>query len=132
MAAVMNSSWISGLGPGLLATLLGTIAADYYLIAPLHTLTFDLSRAVQLSAFIGSAVLISSLNHSRRRALTALAAAREQLEARVMQRTAELATTNADLRIEIKRRTRSERNFRSLIDAAPDAMIVMGSDGRII
>src|ERR1043166_2388528 len=36
LGAVMLSSWISGLGPGLLATLLGTLAADYYLLAPIH------------------------------------------------------------------------------------------------
>jgi K+-sensing histidine kinase KdpD len=41
LGAVMLSSWISGLGPGLLSTLLGTAAADYYLLAPIHVLTFD-------------------------------------------------------------------------------------------
>jgi PAS domain S-box-containing protein len=132
LAAVMIASWISGLGPGLLATVLGTFAADYYLIAPIHTLTFDLSRVVQLSAFVGSAVLISSLNDSRRRALTALAAAHEQLETRVSERTAELARTNDNLHGEIERRSRSERNFRHLIDAAPDAILVIEGGGRII
>ena len=37
LAAVMLSSWISGLGPGLMATVLGTLAADFFLIAPIHT-----------------------------------------------------------------------------------------------
>src|SRR4051812_46578488 len=71
LGAVMLSSWISGLGPGLLSTLLGTVAADYYLLAPIHSLTFDASRIVQLSAFVGVAILISSLNDSRRRAIAA-------------------------------------------------------------
>lgn len=48
LGAVMLSSWISGLGPGLVATLLGTVAADYFLLPPIHTLTFDASRVVQL------------------------------------------------------------------------------------
>jgi PAS domain S-box-containing protein len=132
LGAVMITSWISGLGPGLLATLLGTIAADYFLLAPIHTLTFDVSRVVQLSAFIGVAVLISSLNNSRWHAFLALAAAREQLEMRVTARTAELAKTNDDLRTEIERRSRTERNFRRLINAAPDAILVINSDGCII
>src|SRR5689334_19042323 len=94
LGAVMLSSWISGLGPGLVSTLLGTIAADYYFLPPIHTLTFDVERVIQLSAFIGTAVLISSLNGSRRRAIDALAAAHVQLEHRVAERTAELDEAN--------------------------------------
>jgi signal transduction histidine kinase/CheY-like chemotaxis protein len=98
LGAVMLSSWISGLGPGLLSTVLGTLAADYYLLPPLHTLSFDASRVVRLSVFFGIAVLISSFNGFRRRALAALAAARAELEHRVKERTAELARSNEDLR----------------------------------
>lgn len=132
LGAVMLSSWISGVGPGLMATILGTLAADYFLIAPIHTVSFDSARAVQLSTFVAVSVLISSLNDSRRRVLNALAAEGEQLERRVAGRTAELATTNERLRAEIDRRNQSERNFRGLIDAAPDAILVIDSDGRII
>jgi PAS domain S-box-containing protein len=132
LGAVMLSSWVGGLGPGIMATVLSTLAADYFLIPPLHTITFDASRVVQLSAFVGIAALISSLNDSRRRALTALAAERGQLEERVVERTAELATANESLRAEMERRERSERNFRGLIDAAPDAILVIDSDGRIL
>jgi len=132
LGAVMLSSWISGLGPGLLATLLGTLAADYFLLAPIHRFTFDASRVVQLSAFLGIAVLISSLNDSRRRALAALATAHAKLEDRVRERTAELAQANDALRAEIEQRNRSERNFRGLIDAAPDAILVIDSHGTIV
>jgi len=131
LAAVMLSSWISGLGPGIMSTILGTLAADYFLIAPLHTVTFDASRIVQLSAFIATAGLISYLNESRRRAVGALAAERSQLEDHVTQRTAELRAANDALRDEIDRRNRSERNFRGLIDAAPDAILVIDSAGLI-
>jgi PAS domain S-box-containing protein len=132
LGAVMLSSWISGLGPGIMATVLGTLGADYFLIAPIHTISFDGSRLVQLSAFVGISVLISSLNDSRRRAVDALADERAQLEDRVTARTAELANANDSLRAEIERRSRSERNFRGLIDAAPDAIIVIDQDGRIV
>ncbi len=128
----MLSSWISGLGPGILSTVLGTLAADYFLIPPLHTLTFDSSRVVQLSAFVAIAVLISSLNDSRRRAVAELATERIELEKRVRERTAELATANDTLRGEIERRNQSERNFRNLIDAAPDAILVIDTDGRVL
>jgi PAS domain S-box-containing protein len=132
LGAVMLTSWISGLGPGILATVLGTLAADYFLISPLYTLTFDSSRAVQLSVFVAISVLISSLNAARRRAVDALAAEQIQLEKRVRERTAELATANDTLRSEIERRNQSERNFRGLIDAAPDAIVVIDTDGRVL
>src|SRR3954454_13235222 len=132
LGAVMLSSWIGGLGPGIVATVLGTLAADYFVIEPIHSLTFDASRLVQLSAFIAIAGLISSLNGSRRRAVDALATERAQLETRVAERTAELLSTNDILRTEIDGRTRSERNFRGLIDAAPDAIIVIDDRGRMV
>ena len=131
LAAVMLSSWAGGLGPGIMSTVLGTLAADSFLIAPLHTVTFDASRIVQLSAFIATAGLISYLNESRRRAVHALGAERSQLEDRVAQRTAELQAANDALRDEIDGRNRSERNFRGLIDAAPDAILVIDSAGLI-
>ena len=87
LGAVMLSSWISGFGPGILSTLLGTLAADYFLLPPVATLTFDASRVVQLLVFITTAALISSLNESRRRAVDALAAEHAQLERRVAART---------------------------------------------
>ena len=47
------------------------IGGRLLLIEPIHSLTFDASRLVQLSAFIAVSGLISSLNGSRRRALDA-------------------------------------------------------------
>ena len=132
LGAVMLSSWISGLGPGILATALGMLAADYFLISPLHSITLDGSRIVQLSAFVGTSALISSLNESRRRAVEALHVERSHLEDRVAARTAELTQANDDLRSEVDRRNRSERNFRGLIDAAPDGILVIDNEGRIL
>ena len=85
-----------------MATVLGTLAADYFLIAPLHAMTFDASRLVQLSAFVGIAALISSLNDSRRRRWRPRPRVRN-LEDRVIERTAELATANDSLRAEMER-----------------------------
>jgi PAS domain S-box-containing protein len=131
LGAVMLSSWVSGLGPGLVATLLGTVAADYFLVAPIYTITLDPSRLVQLSTFVAIAVLISSLNDARRRAIDTLAAEGARLDQRVTERTAELAAANDHLRAEMERRDQSERHFRGLIDAAPDAILVINNDGRV-
>jgi PAS domain S-box-containing protein len=132
LGAVMLSSWVGGRGPGIVSTALGTLAADYFLITPLYTVSLDVSRIIQLSAFVAISILISSLNDARRRAVDALADERTRLEERVVERTAELAAANDSLRAEIERRSQSERNFRGLIDAAPDAIVVIDTAGTIL
>ena len=69
--------------------------------------------------------LLSEVN-VRQQAEAALARARDQLEVRVAQRTAELAQANASLRLEIEERRRaetkllsSEARFRSIVETSP-------------
>ncbi|MCC5666266.1 PAS domain S-box protein [Nostoc sp. CHAB 5784] len=67
--AVMVSAWYGGLGPGLVATVLSTLAINYFFFKPFdpHNIT-NLSRLIPLVVFILAAGLISSLNESRRTA----------------------------------------------------------------
>lgn len=68
-AAVMVSAWYGGLGPGLLATVLSTLAINYFFFKPLYPQSItNLSRLVPLIVFMLAAGLISSLNESRRTA----------------------------------------------------------------
>ncbi|MEA5624418.1 PAS domain S-box protein [Nostoc sp. UHCC 0251] len=67
--AVMVSAWCGGLVPGLLATVLSTLAINYFFFKPLYPQSItNLSRLVPLVVFILTAALISSLNESRRTA----------------------------------------------------------------
>ncbi|WP_392535046.1 ATP-binding protein [Nostoc sp. C117] len=67
--AVMVSAWYGGLAPGLLATVLSTLALNYLFFQPLHTLNItNLNALVPLVVFILAAGLISYLNESRRTA----------------------------------------------------------------
>ena len=69
----------------------------------------------------------------------ALRKAHQELERRVEQRTAELARTNKELRIEIAERKRaeealreSEEKWRSLIENAPDTVLTVDREGQIL
>ncbi|MUG98768.1 PAS domain S-box protein [Scytonema sp. UIC 10036] len=66
-AAVMVSSWYGGLGSGLLATALSTLAINYFLVEPISSLsTPNLVNLARLSVFVMAAILINSLNEAQR------------------------------------------------------------------
>ncbi len=122
LGAVMLSSWRSGVGPGLFSTLLGTVAADYFLLSPIHSETLGVSRGIHLSVFVLVAALISSLNDSRRRALDALEGERAQLERRVQERTAALVAAVHDLGERVKEVTLLHEAGRLLNEVGPDVV----------
>jgi PAS domain S-box-containing protein len=126
-AAVMISSWVAGLGPGLLAVLLSTLAVDYFLVPPLYVLSLKIEYLPRLVIFGLSALLISWLSDRRKRAEAALRRARDELEARVQERTAELTRANERLREEIAERKRAEAALReraNLLDLTHDTVFV--------
>ena len=68
-AAVMISAWYGGLGPGLLATLLSTLAINYFLVEPIYSLNIpSIGTLARLSVFVMAALLINSLNAAQRSA----------------------------------------------------------------
>ncbi|MFN6484696.1 MULTISPECIES: PAS domain S-box protein [unclassified Nostoc] len=67
-AAVMVSAWYGGLGPGLIATVLSTLAINYFFFKPLYSLNISHSLVIPLVVFMLTAGLISWLNESRRTA----------------------------------------------------------------
>jgi C4-dicarboxylate-specific signal transduction histidine kinase len=102
--SVMLSSWYGGLWPGLLAALLSVVALDYYFMPPLYTFGFGVEEAPDTIAFVAIAFFISWLNGNQRRAKESLRQARDELDARVRERTAELKRANEQLRSEIVER----------------------------
>ena len=70
--AIILSAYLGGLGPGMLATVLGVAAADYFFIEPRYSFgTDDPGRAYAMGLFVlaGAAIsgLMESLDRSRRR-----------------------------------------------------------------
>ena len=102
--SVMLSSWYGGLWPGVFAALLSVVALDYYFIPPIYALGIGLEELPDMIAFVATAFYISWLNGSQKRTKESLRQARDELDARVQERTAELKATNERLRLEIAER----------------------------
>ncbi len=73
LAAVMVSAWYGGLGPGLLVTLLASVALEF-LPVPDFAVDIGAARVLRLGVFVLVALLISSLNAANRRLQEALQA----------------------------------------------------------
>jgi PAS domain S-box-containing protein len=105
--AVMLAAWFGGAGPGALAAVLSLLAADYFVIPPLHSLRLT-TLAGQLAAFaflIVSAFIVM-LSEALRRS-------RAHTEARVQQLALE--------------------HFHFVLDAVKDyALLMLDSRGRVI
>ncbi len=96
-AAVMASAWFGGTAPGLFAVFLSTVAVDYFFVPPLHSLAINATDSAYFAAFILCALAASWVSSSKRNSEEALLEARDQLEALVAERTAELQKTIAEL-----------------------------------
>lgn len=96
-----------GSWPALTASLLGVLAFNFFFLPPVHTLTIaDPQNAVALGAFFVTAVTAGQLwAFAKRRAV----------EAETARTAARLATATN----------------RSLLEADPDALVMIGDDGRI-
>ena len=71
-AAVALSSWYGGTGPGILATVIGALIVDYYILEPRNSLGIRNAQDVpRLVLFFSVGVLIASLNGALRRARNA-------------------------------------------------------------
>src|SRR5438094_974480 len=66
--AVMIAAYVGGLWPGLLATMLGAIAANYFLTEQLHSFHATVNDMAALILFVLVGTIISGLNESLHRA----------------------------------------------------------------
>jgi PAS domain S-box-containing protein len=105
--AVVVGAWFGGLGPGVLATVLGALAADYFFLPPLNAFTEPGLNTLPLLLFTLQGVVISALTE-------ALHTARSRAEA---------STAEA--------RSHEER-FRLLVEGVEDyAIFMLDPDGRV-
>src|SRR5438128_10753341 len=125
--AILVSTWFGGRGPGLLAVLLSTLSINFFILEPRFAFSFGFRDALHLAVFLFSALVISSWSTARRRAEHALERARDELEKKVQERTAELSCSNEQLRLQVTERVRAGRILRehaSLLNLTHDTVFV--------
>jgi signal transduction histidine kinase len=111
LGAVMLSAWFRGVAVGIFAMVLSILALDYFVELPAYSLAVGAAYVPRIVAFILSALLLLFAVAARHRAEDALRAARDELEGRVRERTATLASTNERLRAEIDERMRGDERL---------------------
>lgn len=139
--AVVLTAWIGGFGPGVVAALLSTLAIAYFYLEPVNGFRFHLSEIPHLLVFFVSAFLVSWWSAARTRAETLLRRARNELETRVQERTADLYKSTEQLQREIAERKRGQevlqkqtvelRDQAQLLELAHDAILVRDLESRI-
>jgi PAS domain S-box-containing protein len=135
LVTVLLAAWFSGLWPALFASVLATLAIDYFFEPPLYTVTLELSHIPHLAVFVLLATLFASASSARRKAEQSLRQARDELEIRVRERTAALQRTNEQLQEEIVERRRAEdavKRQANLLEQTHDAILVWEFPGAIV
>src|SRR3984893_12346322 len=126
-SAAVLSAWLGGMGPGLLAALLAVVVVDWFITPPLYSISLDFAFGLRIAVFALSALLVGWLSERRRRTEDALRLSRDELEARVQARTADLSRSNTRLEAEIGARVRVEETLReqaALLDLTHDTVFV--------
>jgi len=110
-AAVVAASWFWGRWPGIVAVVLSTLAVEYFFMPPIHSFAVRAESVPIFIEFSASALVIGWFSAWRKEAELELQRARDQLQVRVEERTAELRETNQQLLAEMAERKRAEEAY---------------------
>jgi K+-sensing histidine kinase KdpD len=128
-AAVMISAWFGGTACGLFAVFLSTLAVDYFFVPPFHSFVINVTDAAYFFAFVACATVASWVSSSKRKTEVALREARDQLEARVAERTAELEKSIAEFQESARQRQQLESERSVLSDRLETRKLVERAKG---
>jgi hypothetical protein len=122
--AVMGSAWFGGMIAGFVAVVLSSVVVTYFFVPTLFSMSVAKESQSFLTAFILCAFAIMVVSSARKRSEGAIRFARDQLETKVQERTAELRQSN----LEIQER---ERQLRLLTEAIPQQIWRTNAAGEI-
>jgi PAS domain S-box-containing protein len=126
LMAILVAAWFSGFWPALLASILATLALDYFFTPPLYTFALEIAHIPHLVVFTLIAGVFVGISAARRRAERALKQARDDLDVKVRERTADLTRANQRLATQYAV-TRVLAESHSLDAALPEVLRVTGT-----
>ncbi len=109
--AVVASAWFGGTWAGGLAAILSILAVEYYFLPPFHSFQVSRESVPVFIEFAATSVIVGWFSTWRRAAEAELKHARDHLQTRVEERTAELKQANQQLLAEIAERRRAEQAY---------------------
>ena len=110
-AAILASAWFGGKWAGWLAVALSTLTVEYFFTSPVFSFGVDRNSLPLFLEFAVSSAIVSWFSSWRKRAEAALKDARDGLQLRVEERTAELSQANRQLLAEMAERARAEEAY---------------------
>jgi len=122
--AVMASAWFGGFLAGTWGIVLSSALIAFFFMPPLYSIAVNRELKTYYGAFIVCAIAITAISAARRRSENISRAARDDLEVRVRERTAELEQSNLEI---IER----ERQLRLLTEAIPQQIWRANANGEI-
>jgi len=124
LAAIMIGAWFGGIGPGLAAVVLSILAVNYFLLPPANRFSMSKEDIPFVITFACCALGAAWVSSSLKQAQVSLREARDELEARVEERTAELRRSADALREnERELRLQTEVIAQQIWSALPDGSI---------
>lgn len=109
--AVIVSTWFAGRGPGWLAVALSSLAVLYFFIPPYRSWNVKPQDVPFFATFVLCQVIANWLISWRRQTEDSLRRARDELEARVAERTTELKSVNEALVTQMAEQKRVEEDL---------------------
>ena len=112
--ASIVSGWFGGTGPGLLAALISSTALAFDFIPSPYPATTLFAEIPRLAIFTLGVLFASWISGQQRQAEELLERARDELEVKVQDRTAELRRANVELEAEIAERKSAEEALHTM------------------
>jgi C4-dicarboxylate-specific signal transduction histidine kinase len=109
--AVVASAWFGGKWPGAIAVILSVLSVEYFFMAPIHSFGINRESLPIFIEFAISALVVGWFSSWRKQAEGELQQARDTLQIRVEERTAELKQRNEQLVAEMAERKRAESAY---------------------